>query len=64
MIEEEESLAAKYLEYLDKPDRGETYNDFFDWVGIPMYQRNDFAVTAILKQAMEICERKENHVPA
>ena len=49
-----ESLAVKYLEYLDKEDCGETFNDFFDWVGIPMEQRTGFATAAILKQAMEI----------
>jgi len=50
----EESLAVKYIEYLGKEDRGKTFNDFFDWVGIPMRNRTDFAVAAILKQAMEI----------
>jgi len=49
-------LAHKYLEYLDKEDRGNTYNDFFDWVGIPIEQRSDFVIAAILKQALEIQE--------
>ena len=50
----EESLAVKYIEYLDMEDRGTTFNDFFDWVGVPMEHRTDFAVAAILKQAREI----------
>jgi hypothetical protein len=50
----EESLAVKYLEYMSKEDRGETYNDFFDWAGIPMEQRSDFALAAILDQARRI----------
>jgi len=57
----EESLAVKYLEYLDLKDNimgglGNTFNDFFDWAGIPMRNRTDFAVAAILKQVQEIWE--------
>jgi len=57
----EESLAVKYLEYLDLKDNimgglGNTFNDFFDWVGVPMENRTDFAVGAILKQVQEIWE--------
>ena len=50
----EESLAVKYLEYLELENRGTTFNDFFDWVGIPMENRTNFAVAAILKQALEL----------
>jgi hypothetical protein len=50
----EESLAFKYLEYMDKEDRGETFDDFFDWVGIKKQFRTDFAVAAILNQAQKI----------
>lgn len=48
------TLAVKYLEYLDKEDRGETFDDFFDWAGVAVEHRTDFATAAILKQALEI----------
>jgi len=54
----EESLAVKYLEYLELEDRGTTFNDFFDWVEVPMENRTDFAVAAILNQAQNIYESK------
>jgi hypothetical protein len=50
----EENLAVKYLEYIELRDSGTTFNDFFDWVGVPMENRTDFAVAAILKNAREI----------
>jgi hypothetical protein len=52
----EESLAVKYIEYMDKDkaDRGETFDDFFNWADVPKKNRSDFAVAAILKQAKEI----------
>ncbi len=50
----EKSLAVSYIEYMDKEDHGKTFNDFFDWVGVPMENRTDFAVAAILKNAREI----------
>ena len=62
MIEDEKSYAVKYLEYMDMEERGETFDDFFDWLGVPVNQRNDFVVAAILKQAAKIQEA-QNHVP-
>jgi len=46
-------LARKYIEYMDLPQdkRGTTFNDFFDWVDVPMEQRTDFLVAAILNRA-------------
>lgn len=54
----EENLAVKYLEYLELEDKGTTFNDFFDWVNVPMENRTDFAVAAILKNAREIVINK------
>lgn len=59
----EESLAVKYIEYLELQDvimggLGNTFNDFFDWVGVPMENRTDFAVAAILKNARELLINK------
>ena len=53
----EESLAVKYIEYLDKEDRGTTFNDFFDWVGVKEENRTDFAVAAILNRVRKILEK-------
>ena len=52
----DESLAVKYLEYLDKEIPDATFNDFFDWAEVPTELRNNFGVAAILKQAAEIKE--------
>ena len=58
----EESYAEKYLEYLGKSDRpdDDTWNDFFDWAGLPMEQRSDFIIAAILKQAQEIIQEVDH----
>ena len=58
----EKSLAVCYLEYLELENRGQTFNDFFDWVGIPMENRTNFAVAAILKQARDIVESKTKNI--
>lgn len=46
-------LADKLIEYMDMPDHGVTFNDFFDWVGIPENERTDFLVACIVNQALE-----------
>jgi len=49
-------LSKKYLEYCDKPEeeRGVTFDDFFEWVGIPPEQRTKFLVGSILNRAQKI----------
>ena len=49
-------LAEKYIEYMDLPEdeRGTTFNDFFDWVGISPELRNDFVVGAILNRVNKL----------
>jgi hypothetical protein len=56
----DESLAVKYIEYMDKDeeDRGETFDDFFDWVGLPIESRKDFVVGLIIEQAREILKNE------
>jgi hypothetical protein len=51
-------LAKKYLEYLDKDDRGETFDDFFDWIDVPCEQRSDFVIGAILNRAQKLLRRE------
>lgn len=55
-IDPKECLGKRYLEYCDIPEeeRGTTFDDFFDWVGVPLEQRNNFAVGAILNRAQKI----------
>ena len=54
-------LAKKYIEYIDDPRHSEsTFNDFFDWVGIPMKNRTNFAVAAILKNVRNIILDENN----
>lgn len=55
-MDENTNLSIKYIEYMEMPEekRGTTFNDFFDWIGVPMEQRNNFVVAAILKNAREI----------
>lgn len=52
----EANLGLKYIEYMDIPEseRGITVNDFFEWCGVPMENRTDFAFAAILNQAKKI----------
>jgi len=57
-MKDNDSLAVKYLEYMDREDRGETFNDFFNWVKLPLEQRSDFVVGAIIKQAVDIYRQK------
>lgn len=54
----EQSLAYRYIEYLDLTEKGseKTVNDFFNFVGLPSYQRSNFVYACILRQAQEICD--------
>lgn len=54
------NLAKAYIDYTDAgmPD-GDTWDDFFDHVNVPKEDRNQFAVAAILKQALEILEKEK-----
>lgn len=53
MLSPHTDLAQKYIDYMDMPKekRGTTFNDFFDWVDVPVEQRTDFLVGAILNRA-------------
>jgi hypothetical protein len=52
----DESLAVKYIEYMDRDEKdpGNTWDDFFDWVGLPIKCRKDLFVGLIIEQAREI----------
>jgi hypothetical protein len=54
-----DDLGRKYLEYMDMPEdkRGTTFNDFFDWVNVPMEQRTDFLTGAILNRAQKLIKQ-------
>lgn len=56
-------LAKKYIEYMDLPEdqRGTTFDDFFDWVDVPVEQRTDFAVAAILNRAQKLLDKTHCH---
>ncbi len=57
-MEGEDSLAEKYIEYLEIASEDATVDDFFDYCGIPENNRSDFLYAAILKQALEITGKK------
>ena len=52
------NLAQAFLEKLNDPDLPNdfTVDDFYEEMGIPKKNRNDFATAAILKQALEMEE--------
>jgi hypothetical protein len=63
MSNENDDLAKKYIEYMDLPEgeRGTTFDDFFDWVDVPVEQRTDFAVAAILNRAQKLLDKTHQH---
>ena len=62
----EESLAEEFLNYVNLLNEGKvednTFDGFYDWAGIPMEQRSDFASAAILKQATKILKLIEKEI--
>jgi len=65
IVEKEEfnnmSLAEKYMAYVDmnRGDEKKTFDDFYDWAGIPDEQRTSFGTAAMLNEVQEIVRRQD-----
>jgi hypothetical protein len=57
-IGKNDCLGQAYLDYTEKHDGG-TWNDFFDYAGVPMSDRSDFACAAILNKARTLLKQME-----
>lgn len=51
----EMTLGKAYVLYTDnKENKGKTFDDFYDYVGVPKECRSDFATACLLKQAQRV----------
>lgn len=50
---EDKNLADELIKFTKIATQETTVNDFFDYAGIPIHQRNDFVFCCIMKQAEE-----------
>jgi len=60
-VSDDEPLAKVFIRYTDDPtNKDKTFDDFLDDVGIPVDERNDFCVAAIIKQILQEIHGNEN----